>query len=73
MDKRKVSALLLDIKGGFDNVNPSTLCDMLSAKEVTDSWYLELALSLRAGPATSFSKGPPKPFPRCRWAPPKAH
>jgi len=34
MDKRKVSTLFLDIKGGFDNVNPSTLCGMLSAKEV---------------------------------------
>ena len=34
MDKRKVSTLCLDIKGGFDNVNPSTPCGMLSAKGV---------------------------------------
>jgi len=31
---RKVSTLFLDIKGGFDNVNPSTLCGMLRAKGV---------------------------------------
>jgi len=30
----KVSTLFLDIKGGFDNVNPSTLCSMLKAKAV---------------------------------------
>jgi len=35
MDKRKVSTLFLDIKGGFDNVNPSSLCGMLSAKGVS--------------------------------------
>lgn len=34
MDKRKISTLFLEIKGGFDNVNPSTLCGMLSAKGV---------------------------------------
>ena len=32
--KRKVSTLFPDIKGGFDNVNPTTLCGMLSAKGV---------------------------------------
>ena len=32
--QRKVSTLFLDIKGGFDNVNPSTLCGMLRAKGV---------------------------------------
>ena len=31
---RKVSTLFLDIKGGFDNVNPSTLCGMLRARAV---------------------------------------
>ena len=35
MDKRKVSTLFLDIKGGFDNVNPSSLCRKLSAKGVS--------------------------------------
>ena len=30
----KVSALFLDIKGGCDNVNPTTLCGMLRAKGV---------------------------------------
>lgn len=34
MYKRKVSTLFPDIKGGFDNVNPTTLCGMLSAKGV---------------------------------------
>ena len=35
MAGRKVSPLFLDIKGGFDNVNPSTLCSMLKAKAVS--------------------------------------
>ena len=34
MAGRKVSTLFLDIKGGFDNVNPSTLCVMLKWKGV---------------------------------------
>jgi len=34
MAGRKVSTLFLDIKGGFDNVNPSTLCGLLRAKVV---------------------------------------
>jgi len=34
MAGRKVSTLFLDIKGGFDNVNPSTLCGMLKEKAV---------------------------------------
>jgi len=34
MAGRKVSTLFLDIKGGFDNVNPSTLCNMLKSKGV---------------------------------------
>jgi len=34
MAQRKVSTLFLDIKGGFDNVNPATLCHMLRAKGV---------------------------------------
>jgi len=34
MAERKVSTLFLDIKGGFDNVNPSTLCGILRAKGV---------------------------------------
>jgi len=35
MAGRKVSTLFLDIKGGFDNVNPSTLCNMLKAMGVS--------------------------------------
>lgn len=35
MDKRKVSTLFPDIKGSFENVNPSSLCGILSAKGVT--------------------------------------
>ena len=34
MAGRKVSTLFLNIKGSFDNVNPSTLCGMLRAKGV---------------------------------------
>jgi len=34
MAGRKVSTLFLDINGGFDNVNPSTLCSILRAKGV---------------------------------------
>ena len=34
MAMRKVSTLFLDIKGGFDNVNPSALCGILRAKGV---------------------------------------
>jgi len=34
MEKGKVSTLILDIKGGFDNVNPSALLGILSAKGV---------------------------------------
>jgi len=34
MAGKKVSTLFLDIKGGFDNVNSSTLCSMLKAKAV---------------------------------------
>jgi len=35
MAGKKVSTHFLDIKGGFDNVNPSTLCGMLKAKAVS--------------------------------------
>jgi len=34
MAGRKVSTLFLDIKGGFNNANPSTLCGMLRGKGV---------------------------------------
>jgi len=34
MAQRKVSTLFLDIKGGFDNINASSLCGMLKAKGV---------------------------------------
>jgi len=34
MAQRKVSTLFLDIKGGFDNVNPSSLCGILRCKGV---------------------------------------
>jgi len=35
MAGRKVSTLFLDITGGFDNVNPSTLCSMLKERSVS--------------------------------------
>jgi len=34
MDKRKVSTICLEIKGGFDYVNPSSLWGILSAKGI---------------------------------------
>lgn len=34
MPGRKVSTLFLHIKGGFDNVNPAPLCNMLKSKGV---------------------------------------
>ena len=34
MAGRKVTTLFLDIKGGFDNLNPSTLCGILKSKGV---------------------------------------
>ena len=43
MAGRKVSTLFLDSKGGFDNVNPATLCGMLRAKGVNPylvSWTM---------------------------------
>jgi len=43
MAGRQVATLLLDIKGGFDNVNPSTLCGILGAKGVNPylvSWTM---------------------------------
>jgi len=42
---RKVSTLVLDMKGGCDNVNPATLCGMLRAKGVNPylvSWNKSL-------------------------------
>jgi len=45
MGGRKVSTLFLDIKRGFDNVNPSTLCSMLKARGVNPylvSWTRSL-------------------------------
>jgi len=41
MARKKVSTLFLDIKGGFDNINPAALCGMMKAKGVNSyivSW-----------------------------------
>jgi len=43
MAGKKVSTLFLDIKGGFDNVNPAALCGMMKAKGVNPyivSWTM---------------------------------
>jgi len=47
MAQRKVSTLFLDIKGGFDNVNASSLCGMLKAKGVNPDlvWWTRSFLS----------------------------
>jgi len=37
IDKRKVSMLFLDIEGGVNDHNPTTLCCMLSPKGVNPS------------------------------------
>jgi len=62
MAGRKVSTLFLDIKGGFDNVNPATLCGMLRAKGVNPyivSWAKPF-LSRR--PCRLLYQGSPKVF-----------
>ena len=50
MAGRKVSTLFLDLKGGFDNVNPCTLCGMLRAKGVNPYlvWWTRSFLSGRS-------------------------
>jgi len=61
MDKRKVSTLFLDIKGGFDNVNPPTLYGMLSAKGVNP--YLVSSRSFLTGRSCRpLFQGSPKVF-----------
>jgi len=79
MAGRKVSTLFLDIKGGFDNVNPATLYGMLRAKGVNPylvSWTKSF-LSRRS--CRLLYEGSPKVVaplslgtPQFRWACPRA-
>jgi len=62
MDKRKVSTLFLDIKGGLDNMNPSPHCRMVNAKGVNPylaSWTL---FFLTGRSCRLFFQGSPKIF-----------
>jgi len=62
MAGRKVSTLFLDIKGGFDNVNPSSLCDMLRAKGV-NRYLVSWTRSFLSGRSCRLLyKGSPKVF-----------
>jgi len=70
MAGRKVSRLFLDIKGGFDNVNPTTLCCMLRAKGVNPYLVSWTKSFLSARSCGSYTRGPPKCSPQCRWVPP---
>jgi len=62
MAGRKVSTLFLDIKGGFDNVNPSALCSMLKAKAV-NPYLVSWTRSLLSGRSCRLRyQGSPKIF-----------
>jgi len=62
MAGRKVSILFLDIKGGFDNVNPSTLCAMLRSKGV-NPYLVSWAKSFLSGRTCRLLyQGSPKVF-----------
>jgi len=71
MAGRKVSTLFLDIKGGFGNVKPSTLCSMLRAKGVNPYLVSRPSPSCLAGHPGSYTRGPPRCSPRFRLAPPR--
>ena len=60
MAGRKVAMLFLDIKGGFDNVNPSTLCRILRAKGVNRYLVSWTKSFLPAGPAGPCTRDPPE-------------
>ena len=71
MSGRKVSTLFLDIKRGFDNMIPSTLCSMLKAKAVNPyfvSWTRSFLTSRTCRLATRDRR---KYLPRSPWEPPK--
>jgi len=61
-DKRKVFSLFLDIKGGFDKVNPSALCVMLSAKGVSPYLVSRTGSFLTRRSCRLLFQGSPKVF-----------
>jgi len=62
MAGKKVSTLFLDIKGGFDNVNPATLCGMLRAK-VVNPYLMSWTKSFLSGRSCRLLyQGSPKVF-----------
>ena len=62
MDKSKVSTPFLDLKGGFDNVKPSILCGMMSAKGL-NPYLVSWTRSFRMGRSCHLLfKGSPKVF-----------
>ena len=71
MAGRKVSTLCLDRKGGFDNVNPSTLCGMLRAKGVNPYLVSWTKSFLCGGMCQLLYQGSPKCSPQFQWAPPR--
>jgi len=62
MAGRKVSTVFLDIKGGFDNVNPSTLCSMLKAKAVNPYLVSSTRFFLTGRTCRLHYQGSPKVF-----------
>jgi len=72
MAGRKVSTLFLDIKGRFDNVNPSTLGSMLKAKAV-NPYLVSSTRSLLTGRTCRLPTRDRGTFlPQSPWAPRKA-
>jgi len=61
MDKRKVSTFL-NIKGGFNNVNPSFLCSMLSANGVSPYLVSWMCTFLTGRSCLLLFQGSPKVF-----------
>jgi len=62
MAGKKVSMLFLDIKGGFDNVNPSTLCSMLKLRAVNPYFVLWTRSFLTGRACRLRYQGSPKVF-----------
>jgi len=60
--RRKVSTLFLDIKGGFDNVNPYTLCGILRAKGVNPYLVSWTKSCLSGRSCRLLYQGPPRVF-----------
>jgi len=69
MDKRKVSTLFLDIKSGFNNVNPWSLCAMLTARGVNPYLVAWIRLFLMCRSCRLLFQGSPMVVSLSRLAP----